>query len=168
MHYKRIVETAERVAIFERMQDEGLISLAMSAYKNPTLGDWLDVTAIEKCVFLGCYNDDDTLMGCATFTRFRGLVYEFDFTAFRDFFYTAVEQAKGGFAWMFRHTDAKSIIGICPVTNRHALALAHACGFVEMGRLHKACYVARIGRYVDGVLLQVAEKRPYAASVGVF
>ncbi len=44
-------------------------------------------------------------------------------------------------------------MGICPLPNRHAWRLAEACGFRVLARLPRACFYARKGNYVDGVLV---------------
>ncbi|MDE7370169.1 MAG: hypothetical protein K2N07_00185, partial [Desulfovibrio sp.] len=75
---------------------------------------------------------------------------------FRESAALAPAMAAGGFAWIFRETECSGIAGICPVPNRHAWRLAGACGFRVLGRLPGACFYARKGRFVDGVLVSLS------------
>ena len=141
---------------FHRMQREGLLPFAMSAYAAPTLDDWRRVSAPSRCWMLRCENaDSGELMGVALFTPWRWRVWEFDFTAFRASALHAVDMARGGFAWMFKHAPCDSIIGLCPVPNRHAWRLAEGCGFTVLGRIPGACRWARTDSIVPGVMVVV-------------
>ena len=104
-------------------------------------------------VLLRCEDETGQILGCGLFTRQPYRVWHFDFTAFRAGFAVAAEQARGGFQWAFDHLDCTSIMGVCPLPNRHAWRLAEACGFRVLARLPEACFYARKGNYVDGVLV---------------
>lgn len=97
--------------------------------------------------------DTDGILAVGLFSGWRGQVAEFDFTVFRQHFSRAVPIARGAFQWMFAHTDVSAIMGLCPVSNAHAWRLATACGFRELARLPRACWLARPRRHVDGVLV---------------
>ena len=139
---------------FHRMKAGGLLGCAMYAFAEPTLEDWRRVTA--RGLLLRCEDAAGRLLACGLFTPWRGKVLEFDFTAFRESAHLAPRMARGGFAWIFRETGCSGIAGICPVPNRHAWRLAEACGFRVLGRLAGACFYARKGRHVDGVLVSLA------------
>ena len=142
---------AERDAPFFKMAHEGLLPWAMSAHAAPGLDDWRRVTA--RGVLLRCHNPDGDLLGCGHFTPLRGLVWEFDFTAFRAGFHLAPAMARGAFARMFERHGAGAIVGITPARFRHAWQLAEACGFTRAARLPGACWLARKQRFEDGVML---------------
>lgn len=93
------------------------------------------------------------ILAVGLFSGWRGQVAEFDFTVFRQHFARAVPIARGAFQWMFARTDVSAIMGLCPVSNAHAWRLAAACGFRELARLPRACWLARRRRHVDGVLV---------------
>ncbi|WP_308621457.1 GNAT family protein [uncultured Desulfovibrio sp.] len=145
---------AERDEPFRRMAAEGLLGCAMYAFAAPNLGDWRAVTA--RGLLLRCEDAGGRLLGCGLFSPWRGNLLEFDFTAFRESARLAPRMARGAFAWIFRHLACAGIVGICPLPNRHAWRLAEACGFRVLGRLPGACFYARKGRYVDGVLVTLA------------
>lgn len=154
LRYRQCVGRSTRTALFQLMQGEGLLACAMSAWKKPTLKDWLTLTSRrDGVVLLRCEDETGRILGCGLFTRQPYRVWQFDFTAFRAGFAVAAEQARGGFQWAFDHLDCTSIMGVCPLPNRHAWRLAEACGFRVLARLPKACWHARKGRYVDGVLV---------------
>ena len=154
LRYRQCVGRSTRTALFQLMQGEGLLACAMSAWKKPTLKDWLALTSRrDGVVLLRCEDETGQILGCGLFTRQPYRVWHFDFTAFRAGFSVAAEQARGGFQWAFDHLDCTSIMGVCPLPNRHAWRLAEACGFRVLARLPKACFYARKGRYVDGVLV---------------
>ncbi len=154
LRYRQCVSKSTRAALFQLMQGEGLLASAMSAWAKPTLKDWLTLTARRDGVtLLRCEDETGQILGCGLFTRQPYRVWQFDFTAFRAGFAVAAEQARGGFQWAFDHLDCTSIMGVCPLPNRHAWRLAEACGFRVLARLPKACFYARKGRYVDGVLV---------------
>ena len=152
--YRPATGRAECDEPFHRMQAEGLLGCAMYAFAAPTLEDWRRVTA--QGLLLRCEDAAGRLLACGLFTPWRGQVLEFDFTAFRESAHLAPAMARGGFAWIFRETACSGIAGICPVPNRHAWRLAEACGFRVLGRLAGACFYARKGRHVDGVLVSLA------------
>lgn len=150
----RVAKTlAQRDEPYLRMRDEGLLACAMSAFAKPALSDWRRITAPGKGFLLCCEDQSGRLLGCGMFSPWRGRIWEFDFTAFRAAFGVAPLMARGGFAWMFENTDCAGVMGICPLPNRHAWRLAEACGFRVLARLPEACFYARKGNYVDGVLV---------------
>lgn len=154
LRYRQCVGRSVRTALFQLMQGEGLLACAMSAWKKPTLKDWLTLTSRrDGVVLLRCEDEAEQILGCGLFTRQPYRVWHFDFTAFRAGFAVAAEQARGGFQWAFDHLDCTSIMGVCPLPNRHAWRLAEACGFRVLARLPKACFYARKGNYVDGILV---------------
>lgn len=154
LRYRQCVGRSTRTALFQLMQGEGLLACAMSAWKKPTLKDWLALTSRRDGVtLLRCEDETGRILGCGLFTRQPYRVWQFDFTAFRAGFAVAAQQARGGFQWAFEHLDCTSIMGICPLPNRHAWRLAEACGFRVLARLPRACFYARKGNYVDGVLV---------------
>ena len=154
LRYRQCVGRSTRTALFQLMQGEGLLASAMSAWAKPTLKDWLTLTSRrDGVVLLRCEDEAEQILGCGLFTRQPYRVWHFDFTAFRAGFAVAAEQARGGFQWAFDHLDCTSIMGVCPLPNRHAWKLAEACGFRVLARLPKACFYARKGNYVDGVLV---------------
>lgn len=146
----------ERDEPFHRMAAEGLLGCAMYAFAAPCLEDWRAVTA--RGLLLRCEEPGGRLLGCGLFSPWRGNLLEFDFTAFRASARLAPLMARGAFAWIFRHLACAGIVGICPLPNRHAWRLAEACGFRVLGRLPGACFYARKGRYVDGVLVTLARE----------
>ena len=148
--------TAERDEPFHRMRREGLLGCAMYAFAAPTLEDWRRVTA--RGLLLRCEDTAGRLLACGLFTPWRGNMLEFDFTTFRESASLAPAMAAGGFAWIFRETGCAGIAGICPLPNRHAWRLAGACGFRVLGRLPGACYYARKGGHVDGVLVALSRE----------
>ncbi|WP_300898219.1 GNAT family protein, partial [uncultured Desulfovibrio sp.] len=154
--YRPATGRAERDEPFQRMAAEGLLGCAMYAFASPGLGDWRAVTA--RGLLLRCEDRAGRLLGCGLFSPWRGNLLEFDFTAFRESARFAPLMARGAFAWIFRHLACAGIAGICPLPNRHAWRLAEACGFRVLGRLPGACFYARKGRYVDGVLVTLARE----------
>lgn len=152
--YRPASGQAERDEPFHRMRREGLLGCAMYAFARPTLDDWREVTA--RGLLLRCEDAAGRLLACGLFTPWRGNLLEFDFTTFRESAALAPAMARGGFAWIFRERACAGIAGICPVPNRHAWRLAAACGFRVLGRLPGACFYARKGRFVDGVVVALS------------
>lgn len=152
--YRLAVSDAERDEPFRRMEREGLLGCAMYAFARPGLADWREATA--RGLLLRCEDAAGHLLACGLFTPWRGKALEFDFTAFRESASLAPAMARGGFAWIFRHTGCAGLMGICPLPNRHAWRLAEACGFRVLGRLPGACYYARKRRHVDGILVTLS------------
>lgn len=136
LRYRNVETEQDRAAPFFKMQEQGLLSSAMSCIDSPKLERWLEITA--RGVLLLCEDDQGELLGCGHFTPFRGQVWEFDFTAFREAFHIAPQMARGGFRWVFEHLHASAIVGFCAEPNRQAWRLARACGFEVMG-LSPAC-----------------------------
>lgn len=154
LRYRQCVGKSVRTALFHLMQGEGLLAWAMSAWAKPTLKDWLALTTRrDGVVLLRCEDESGQILGCGLFTRQPYRVWQFDFAAFRAGFHCAVDQARGGFHWAFDHLDCTSIMGVCPLPNRHAWRLAEDCGFRVLARLPEACFHARKQKYVDGVLV---------------
>lgn len=148
----RVADTdKDKLAPFHLMRKEGLLPWAMPAFIDTDASAWLDITS--HGVVLLCESMAGALLGCGHFTRFRGHVWEFDFTAFRAGFAVAPAMARGGFQWMFENYGATAIIGICPKPNRHAWKLARACGFSVFGDIPGACFFARKKKCVPGVLV---------------
>lgn len=152
--YRPAVSGAERDEPFWRMEREGLLGCAMYALPSPTLADWREITA--RGLLLRCEDAAGRLLACGLFTPWRGMVWEFDFTAFRASAALAPRMARGGFAWIFSETACAGIVGLCPAPNRHAWRLARACGFRVLGRLAGACFYARKRRHVDGVFVSLS------------
>lgn len=141
MRYRQCVGRRVRTAIYRQMEMAGLLSFAMSAWTKPTLKDWLALTTrSDGVVLLRCEDESGQILGCGLFTRQPYRVWQFDFTAFRAGFAVAAQQARGGFQWVFEHLDCTSIMGVCPLPNRHAWKLAEACGFRVLARLPEACF----------------------------
>lgn len=158
LFYRQCVDKRGRAALFRQMEAEGLLPFAMSARAKPTLRDWLALTEQgaarrDGVALLRCEDAAGEILGCGLFTRQPYRVWHFDFTAFRAGFSVAAEQARGGFRWVFEHLDCTSIMGVCPLPNRHAWKLAGSCGFRVLARLPEACFYARKGKYVDGILV---------------
>lgn len=154
LRYRQCVGRRKRIAIYRQMKAEGLLPWAMSSITTPSLAYWLALTARrDGVVLLRCEDEAGRILGCGLFTRQPHRVWQFDFTAFRAGFAVAVEQARGGFQWAFDHLDCTSIMGVCPLPNRHAWKLAEACGFRVLARLPEACFYARKQKHVDGVLV---------------
>lgn len=155
LRYRQCLGRRMRAALFHRMEEEGLLPFAMSAWEKPTLKDWLALTTARDgaSVLLRCEDESGRILGCGLFTRQPYRIWHFDFTAFRAGFCVAAPQARGAFAWMFRRQDCTSVMGVCPAPNRHAWRLAESCGFRILARLPGACFHARKGTYVDGVLV---------------
>lgn len=178
--YRPVLQQAERDALFFRMREEGLTPCAMYACHRPSLRRWRHITRPRRGLLLVCEQADAPppatalpapsplrpsdsaasplpdaggILAVGLFSGWRGQVAEFDFTVFRQHFSQAVPIARGAFQWMFAHTDVSAIMGLCPVSNAHAWRLAAACGFRELARLPRACWLARRRRHVDGVLV---------------
>lgn len=178
--YRPVLQQAEGDALFFRMREEGLTPCAMYACRRPSLRRWRHITRPGRGLLLVCEQADATppaaslpatralrpsdsaapclpdtggILAVGLFSGWRGQVAEFDFTVFRQHFPQAVPIARGAFQWMFAQTDVSAIMGLCPVSNAHAWRLAAACGFRELARLPRACWLARRRRHVDGVLV---------------
>ena len=160
-----VTDRAARAGLFARMVDEGLVGCAMSALAAPTLEQWLAITAPDKGVLLAAFacGADGPALACALFSPRRGRVWEFDFTTFRAGARQAVPMAHGALAWVFAHLPCAAVLGLCPAPNRHAWRLAPSCGFAVLGRLPEACWHARKGRHVDGMLVLATPKSLAAA-----
>ena len=151
MKYRHAVRRYELEEPFFKMQEQGLLSSAMSCINSPTLERWLEITA--RGVVLLCEDDQGELLGCGHFTPFRGQVSEFDFTAFREAFHIAPQMARGGFRWVFEHLHASAIVGFCAEPNRQAWRLARACGFEVMGAIPGLCWFSKRQKHVGGVMV---------------
>lgn len=155
--YAPISREADLRAVFARMVRERLTASCMYAFARPRLDDWLGIVARARAaggLLLGCrHAAGGELLAVGLFTPFFGQAWLFDFTVFRAHFREAVSMSRGGFAWLFAEKKATAIVGITPVSNRHALRLAEVCGFHVLGRIPGACRLARLHRNVDGVLV---------------
>lgn len=151
MKYRHAVSRYEVEEPFFKMQEQGLLSSAMSCIDSPTLERWLEITA--RGVLLLCEDEQGELLGCGHFSPFRGQVWEFDFTAFREAFHIAPQMARGGFRWVFKHLHASAIVGFCAAPNRQAWHLAQACGFEVMGAIPGLCWFSRRQKHVGGVMV---------------
>ena len=151
LRYRHALSRYEVDEPFFKMQEQGLLSSAMSCVDDPTLERWREITA--KGVLLLCENEAGDLLGCGHFTPFRGNVWEFDFTAYREAFHIAPRMAQGGFLWIFEHCGASAIVGFCAEPNRQAWHLARACGFIIMGTIPGLCWFSRRKKFVNGVMV---------------
>lgn len=152
--YKILRLEAERSAILDRIRSEGLAEIFF--YNLPRghveRDAWLKVTAPTERSFLAVSEDfKGNYLGAAVMREGSYRMWSFDFVAFRMGFERAIEQARGAFQWLFDTTDAQAIQGVTPVTHRHALRLAEACGVCAKVRIPQACYIARRDRWVDGI-----------------
>ena len=152
--YKILRLEAERSAILDRIRSEGLAEIFF--YNLPRghveRDAWLKVTAPTERSFLAVSEDfKGNYLGAAVMREGSYRLWSFDFVAFRLGFERAIEQARGAFQWLFDTTDAQAIQGVTPVTHRHALRLAEACGVCAKVRIPQACYIARRERWVDGI-----------------
>ena len=152
--YKRLMHEAERSAILDRIRSEGLAEIFF--YNLPRghveRDAWIKVTAPTEHQFLAVSEDFmGNYLGAAVFREHSYRMWSFDFVAFRMGFDRAIRQARGAFQWLFETTDAQAIQGVTPVTHRHALRLAEACGVCAKVRIPQACYIARRDRWVDGI-----------------
>ena len=143
-----------RDAVFRQMRAEGLLGCAMSAHACPSLRQWRAITRPERAWLLLCERiDAPELLGAALLTPWRGAVWEFDFTCFRRGMPWAVPMAREALAWIFAHAPVEALMGLCPRPNAHAWRLAERAGFSVIGVLPGACWWARRGRFVDGVVV---------------
>ncbi len=155
---------AMRKALFERMQEEGLLPFTMHAYVNPRLEDWLNITQEHKGHILCCvqkgsaWDDVRQIRAMAWISPWQGRVWTFDFTVFRAHFTEAAAMSRGALQWIFSHLPCDSVLGISAQSNRHAWRLAQAAGFEVLGKVPGACYKARNYSYEDGVLVQATRQ----------
>lgn len=152
--YKILRLEAERSAILDRIRSEGLAEIFF--YNLPRghveRDAWLKVTAPTERSFLAVSEDfKGNYLGAAVMREGSYRMWSFDFVAFRMGFDRAIKQARGAFQWLFETTDAQAVQGVTPVTHRHALRLAEACGVCAKVRIPEACYIARRDRWVDGI-----------------
>lgn len=153
--YKILRLEAERSAILDRIRSEGLAEIFF--YNLPggkvTRDAWLKVTAPTESSFLLASEDfKGNYLGAAVFREGSYRIWSFDYVSFRIGFERAIEQARGAFHWIFDTTDAQTIQAVSPVTHRHSLNLAEACGVCAKVRIPQACYIARRDRWVDGII----------------
>ncbi|MBQ9405235.1 MAG: N-acetyltransferase [Desulfovibrio sp.] len=154
--YTLVRDERTRAALYNRMIVEGLADMAMSEGRK-RLDEWMRLTEPRwnrdrlTSLLLTSQDNFGNYHGMAIFSEREYRLWRFDFTSFRIGFDRAVEQARGAFAWIFSHTDASGIYGVTPASNRAALRLAQACGFLKLVRLPLACWLARRGKYVDGM-----------------
>ena len=130
LRYRNVETEQDRAAPIFKMQEQGLLSSAMSCIDSPSKKQKQKITA--RGVLLLCEDEQGELLGCGHFTPFRGQVWEFDFTAFREAFHIAPQMARGGFRWVFEHLPASAIVGFCAEPNRLALLLLLVCGIEVM------------------------------------
>lgn len=142
---------AERDEPFYRMRDEGLLPFAMSTVEHPTLELWRSITHPDNGHLVRCSLENGRLAACVLLSPFRGRVWEFDFTTFRETARLAVPMAHGLFRWAFSKLDCTALTGFCPLPNRHAWRLAEACGFQKLGILPQAAWWPRRKCFVDAV-----------------
>lgn len=153
----RELSVYDRDVVFWRMENEGLLGAAMYSTNAPTYDDWLDVLArVDRLhgTMIGAYDDHGGLAGFAQLVPFPDdqAAYEFDFCVFRHAFKDAVKLGHMAAAWAFDHLPCDRLVGITPITNRHAWRIAEACGFRRHGVTPNLCYVARKHKKVDGVI----------------
>ncbi|MBE6441854.1 MAG: N-acetyltransferase [Desulfovibrio desulfuricans] len=152
-HYKHITDERVRSELYNKMIVEGLADAAFPCGRM-RLDEWLRLTAPRDGNVFGVSLDIfGHYHGMALFREREYRMWAFDFCSFRAGFDWAVEQARGAFRWIFSITDATSLYGVTPVTHRAARRLAESCGFVQCAVLPSACWLARRGKYVDGVLV---------------
>lgn len=157
MYVIRELPAYDRDVVFWRMENEGLLGAAMYSTEAPTYNDWLDVLKrvdILHGTMIGAYDENGVLAGFAQFmpvlTEYAD--YEFDFCVFRHAFKDAVHLGHLAAEWAFENIQCDRLVGITPITNRHAWRIAEACGFRRHGVTPNLCYVARKHKKVDGVI----------------
>ena len=129
--YKILESEEARGSILDRIRSEGLAEIFFYNLPNGHVerDAWLKVTAPDKSSFLAVSEDfKGNYLGAAVFREHSYRMWSFDFVAFRIGFGCAIRQARGAFQWLFDTTDAQAVQGVTPVTHRHALRLAEACG----------------------------------------
>lgn len=150
-----VEDQAARDAVFTRMEAQRLLPAAMSALDKPSLPAWRALTRPDRAWLLCAetVEPQPELLGAALLTPWRHRVWEFDFTVFRPHFALAPLLARGALSWTWEHAPCDSLMGLCPVSHRHAWRLAEAGGFEVLGHVPGACYVAKKQGCVDGVLV---------------
>ena len=63
-----------------------------------------------------------------------------------------IETVKQAMAWVKAQGHLYSLYGCTPKPFRHVRAFIKAAGFKRIGELPGACYIARIDKYVPGIL----------------
>ncbi len=145
--------------LFFRMQEEGLLPFAMHGHSNPCLQDWLELSEAEHTHLLCCHASTSSniqakdIRGMALISPWHGRVWRFEFTAFKEHFKEATSMSQAALAWVFTHVACDALMGLCPLSNRHAWKLAEKSGFQVLGTLPGACYVARRKNYEDAVMV---------------
>lgn len=157
MYVIRELPAYNRDVLFWMMENEGLLGAAMYSMASPTYDDWLDVLArVDRFhgTMIGAYDEYCWLYGFAQLLPFPDdqAAYEFDFCVFRHAFKEAVQLGHLAAAWAFENLPCDRLVGITPITNRHAWKIAEACGFVRHSVTPELCYVARKHKKVDGVI----------------
>ncbi len=155
-----------RAALFERMQNEGLLASALHSYHTPCLSDWLKLTKAEKGWLLCCSDKKNPphklgiqdIKAMAFISPIKGRLWSFDFTVFREHFSEAIPMSKGALRWIFSQEQCRCLLGICAISNRHAWRLAQAAGFHILGKAQDACFIAKKQRYEDGVLVMASSR----------
>lgn len=157
MYVIRELSAYDRDVVFWRMENEDLLGAAMYSLSAPTYDDWLDV--LERVdmlngTMIGAYDEHGVLAGFAQLVPFPDdqAACEFDFCVFRHAFKDAVNLAHMGAAWAFENLSCDRLVGITPITNRHAWKIAEACGFRRHSVTPELCYVARKQKKVNGVI----------------
>ena len=161
--YRHICDADIRKTLYTKMLAEDLADVAMPAGRLGMDG-WLALTEPRRgSVLLVSVDGLGHFHGMAHFMEHDYRMWSFDFTSFRAGFHRAAEQARGGLAWIFAHTDAACIYGVTPTPFRHALRLAEACGFTRVAQLPSACWLHKKQRSVDGIFFVCTAKTLRAA-----
>ncbi len=148
-----------REQLFFRMQKEGLLPFAMHGHKSPCLQDWLELCKQDNTHLLCCHAENSSgiqaqnIRGMALISPWHGKVWRFEFTAFKAHFKEATGMSKAALTWVFSHLPCDALMGLCPLSNRHAWRLAEKSGFQVLGQLPNACYVARRNAYEDAIMV---------------
>ena len=160
--FDTVTEAADKAVLFRRMEAEGLLGCAMYAVK-PSLHIFLE-SCCSGVVVTGFSGGEMT--GFALFSPWMGRAWRFDFTVFRACFRQAPTLSRALLRWFFERYAADAVVGITPMTNRHAWHLAGVAGFTVLGTIPRACYIERRHTFVAGVLVMATPETVEGKSMG--
>lgn len=157
VRFLQFSQVHERRVIFNALVADGVAKSCFYSLRSPTFKDFEGMAGPQSGWCVPVYKDGE-LVAVGWLNGFTGRAVFCHFCVLRDYMPEAVHMGK---AWCRAVLDTGKfdcLIGLTPSTYRHALNFIQEIGFeLSPMRVRGACFMARQGRYVDGIYSRLLE-----------